>query len=234
MAVALEREVDLFGVGSSLREARLRRGIALEQVEADTCIRVANLEAIEDERFDELPGDVYGAAFVREYAQYLGLDAPRFVEVFKEARAYEPAPIVHEAVTTLSPPSRAPWLVLGGLVAVAAAAGVFLFLRDAERPSPAPPPAVPVQKTAKPKPAPPSGPLVLRATGGDSWVVVRFGSARGTLVWQGTLRQGTMLRFGLGKQLWVGLGKPTVVTARVDGERVRLNPNVSHFVFGRR
>ena len=235
MAVALEREVELFGVGSSLREARLRRGVSLEQVEADTCIRVANLEALEDERFDDLPGDVYAAAFVREYADYLGLDAAHFVEVFKETRRYEPAPIVHDAVTTLSPPSRAPLLVLAALVAVAVAAGAFLFLRGGdEQPAASPAPTAPARKAAKPKPAPPAGPLALRATGGDSWVVVRFGSARGKLVWQGTLRRGTMLRFGLARQLWVGLGQPTAVTARVAGERVRLNPNVSHFVFGRR
>jgi len=235
MAVALEREVELFGVGNSLREARLRRGILLEQVEADTRIRIANLEALEDERFDDLPGDVYAAAFVREYAAYLGLDAAHFVEVFKEARRYEPAPIVHDAVTTLSPPSRAPLLVLGTLVAVAVAAGAFLFLRHGdERPAASPAPTAPVKKAAKPTPAPPPGPLVLRATGGDSWVVVRFGSAHGKLVWQGTLTQGNALKFGLARQLWVGLGKPETIAARVAGERVRLNPNVSHFVFGRR
>lgn len=236
MVVALEDEVGLFGIGSSLREARLRRGIELERVERDTCIRFANLAAIEDERFDELPGDVYAAAFVREYADYLGLDGERFVDVFKEARAYEPGPIVHDAVLTVPPASRAPLAVLALLVAIAVAAGAFLLLRggdDAKQAATHPPAATAKKAKPKPRPAPP-GPLSLRASGGDSWVVVRFGTAHGKLVWQGTLRQGNTLRFGLARQLWVGLGKPTAVVARVDGKRVRLNTNRSRFVFGRR
>jgi hypothetical protein len=234
MAIAVDREIDLFGIGSSLREARVRRGVTLAQVESDTCIRAANLEAIEDERFDELPGDVYGAAFVREYATYLGLDAEAFVEVFKEARAYEPVPIVHEAVTALSPPSRAPLWGLALLVAAAVAAGAVFLLRRGDDAKPVATPAPNAKSVEKKPPRVVPGPLVLRATGGDSWVVVRFGTKRGKLVWQGTLRQGTRLRFGLARQLWVGLGQPTAVTVHVGSKLVRLNPNRSRFVFGRR
>jgi hypothetical protein len=236
MAIAVDREVDLFGIGSSLREARVRRGVSLEQVERDTCIRLANLEAIEAERFDALPGDVYAAAFVREYAAYLELDAEHFVEVFKETRAYEPVPIVHDAVATLTPRSRAPLWIVVALVAAAIAAGaVYLGRRgdDAKPVASAPAAAVKAPK-AKQKPPVHPGPLVLRAAGGDSWVVVRFGTKRGKLVWQGTLKQGNMLRFGLDRQLWVGLGKPDAVTVHVGGKLVRINTHRSRFVFGRR
>lgn len=229
MTVAVDHEVGLFGIGTSLREARIRRGIELEQVEVDTCIRAANLELIEEELFDDLPGDVYAAAFVRTYATYLGLDAERFVDVFKESRAYESGPIVHEATATLQPPSRSPLYALAALVAAATVAGAVVLLHREEATAPvAPTPA------AAPQPAPtPPRPLQLRAAGSDSWIVVRFGNQHGKLVWRGTLRQGNMLRFGLDRQLWVGIGNPSAVTARVGSKPVPLDPSRSRFVFAR-
>jgi len=235
MVVAVEHEVELFGVGSSLREARLRRGIELRQVEAATCIRAVNLELIEQERFDELPGDVYAAGFVRSYADFLGLDADRFVLLFRESRVPEPGPIVHEAVTLGPPASRAPLLVLVALLAIAAAAGAFLFLRGSGGAKPvAPvPAAAPAPKPAA-KPAPTlSGALTIRAVRGDSWIVVRFGSSKGRLVWQGTLTRGHRLRFGLDRPLFVGFGKPEAVVVAAGDKRLRLARSHSLFVFGR-
>src|SRR5438046_2740456 len=63
----------MFELGSSLREARVRRGVELAQVAAETRIRTRYLQALEDERFELLPGSVYGKGFVRAYADYLGL-----------------------------------------------------------------------------------------------------------------------------------------------------------------
>jgi hypothetical protein len=65
------------GVGTSLREARIGRGLALGEVEEATKIRVAFLSAIEAEDWDALPGDAYARGFVRAYAGFLGLDGAR-------------------------------------------------------------------------------------------------------------------------------------------------------------
>jgi len=45
-------------IGNRLREARENRGLTLEQVEDATRIRRIFLEALEEERFDELPHDL--------------------------------------------------------------------------------------------------------------------------------------------------------------------------------
>ena len=74
------------GVGSSLREARSRRQLSLQEVEAATKIRMRYLKALESEDWDELPGDVYARAFVRTYAGYLGLDADRLAEAVRRDR----------------------------------------------------------------------------------------------------------------------------------------------------
>ncbi len=71
------------GIGGILRAFRKRRGASLEDVSRVLCIRQVYLLAIEDGRFEELPGSIYSFGFVRAYAQYLGLDDDQIVERFK-------------------------------------------------------------------------------------------------------------------------------------------------------
>lgn len=74
------------GVGAKLREARSRRKVDLDQVEAATKIRGRYLRAIENEEWDLLPADSYARAFVRAYAAHLGLDGDRMAEEFRRQR----------------------------------------------------------------------------------------------------------------------------------------------------
>ena len=78
-------------VGSRLREAREQQGLSLEQAEETTRIRRVFLEALEEERFDVLPGDVYTSGFIRNYAQFLGLDPQELLASFRAARGEAPA-----------------------------------------------------------------------------------------------------------------------------------------------
>jgi len=74
------------GVGKKLHEARARRKLSLEQVEEATKIRRRYLQAIEDENWDELPGDIYARAFIRTYGSVLGLDGERLAEDQRQVR----------------------------------------------------------------------------------------------------------------------------------------------------
>jgi cytoskeleton protein RodZ len=60
--------------GAAFARNGFRRGLELTQIEADTCIRARYLRALEDERFELLPGTAYVRGFLRTYARYLGLD----------------------------------------------------------------------------------------------------------------------------------------------------------------
>lgn len=68
--------------------------------------------------------------------------------------------------------------------------------------------------------------LRLAARGGASWLSVRRGSREGRLVWEGTLGRTTSLRFR-GERLWLRLGAPGNLTARLNGERVALPARTS-------
>jgi cytoskeleton protein RodZ len=78
-----EADSPLETVGQDLRAARLRRGDDLATVSRNLKIRKDYLEALEEDRFESLPGRTYAVGFVRSYSDYLGLDSIQCVERFK-------------------------------------------------------------------------------------------------------------------------------------------------------
>ncbi len=73
-------------LGETLREARNAKKTKLTQVEAETRIDRARLEALEADRLDELPDDVYTKGAIRNYALYLGVDPNQALALYREAR----------------------------------------------------------------------------------------------------------------------------------------------------
>jgi cytoskeleton protein RodZ len=61
-------------LGDRLRKAREAKGLTLEQIEEVTRIRRRYLQALEEEDFGQLPGEVFVRGFLRNYALALGLD----------------------------------------------------------------------------------------------------------------------------------------------------------------
>jgi hypothetical protein len=81
----------------------------------------------------------------------------------------------------------------------------------------------------RPSPKPQGIALRLAAAGGASWVSVRRGSGAGTVIWQGTLVKGKALQLH-GRRLWLRLGAPENLNARLDGKRVGLPGGTSTLV----
>ena len=147
-------------VGAELRAARLRLGWRLPDVAASLRIRLPYLEAIEDGRLADLPGNAYAMGFLRGYASMLGLDAAEVARRFR-AEAHEvnrrtelafPAPVPERGV-----PAGAV-VLLGVLIAAGAYATWYKFSGDA------PPPAVTIPSVPErlaplaDRAAPPSNP----------------------------------------------------------------------------
>jgi cytoskeletal protein RodZ len=132
------------GIGAALRRARESRGLSLEEAARDTRIRRQFLEAIEEDDFDRLLGDVHVRGCLRTYASYLRLSPDKVVTAYVASlpEDAEPAP------TLVAPLSPEP--VLGAkrrrdnhlllvlvavtVLALAAAFGVL----SARQPAPAP------------------------------------------------------------------------------------------------
>lgn len=60
--------------GDKFRKAREKKDISLDDVSNVTKISSRMLQAIEQERFDQLPGGVFNKGFIRAYAKHLGLN----------------------------------------------------------------------------------------------------------------------------------------------------------------
>ena len=66
--------------GEDLKKAREAKGVALEAIAAATKITTRYLQAVEQERFDQLPGGVFRRSIVRSYARTAGLDEEVWVK----------------------------------------------------------------------------------------------------------------------------------------------------------
>ncbi len=85
-------------IGATLRDARVKRGLTVEQVAQETRISNRFLQALEAEQFDALPAPVYVRGFLRSYANFLRLDpAPLLVELDR-------VPAMREAVSRHAEP----------------------------------------------------------------------------------------------------------------------------------
>jgi hypothetical protein len=227
-------EQGVFEIGSSLRQARERRGLELTDVERATRIRSRYLKALEDERFDLLPGLVYARGFLRTYADHLGLDADRFVEALaarlpsdedEAALASTPLPVVRRRRLAMSP--------LLGLVIVAAAGVVIWVLGSTggtSKPRAVPPPPPPPTRSAtlgtkhvssKPQLLPQLATLMLRATRRRCWIEADAGSPAGRRLYYSTLEQGRSLRLTQ-KRIWLRVGAPVALSATLNGKPVVL------------
>lgn len=89
------------GIGEQLRKAREAKGLSISDIEKATKIQSRYLEAIENNEFDKLPGDFYVRAFIRQYAQIVGLDG-------KELLSQYQGEVANEVTNEVSQPEESP------------------------------------------------------------------------------------------------------------------------------
>ena len=114
-------------LGNRLVEARVARGLTLRDVERDTRISSRYLQALEEGRLNVLPAPVYARAFMRTYAQYLGLNAPEFVQQLPGARPVPELPPLPDVSREAGPLISASWAVAGVVVVLLLVMGLLLF-----------------------------------------------------------------------------------------------------------
>ena len=218
----------MFEIGNSLREARLRRHIEFTEAEYGTKIRGKYLRALEDERFELLPSHTYIKGFLRSYADYLGLDGQLYVD------EYNSRFVVGEEDGPVRAPRRVPAararraqrresnIVLLALTAIGLVTElVIVAWRFGNPPSEdvrglnTTPQAPAVQQVSG------SARLELRATRGDSYMIVKSGSVLGDVLYEGTLERNQRQVFN-GKVLWLRIETPRNVLVKLNGNRVQL------------
>src|SRR5271165_2751856 len=86
------RETGLPSFGEKLKQEREKRKITLEQISESTKIGTRMLQALEEDKFDQLPGGIFNKGFVRAYSRFLELDEDQIVADYLQASGDAPPP----------------------------------------------------------------------------------------------------------------------------------------------
>jgi Helix-turn-helix domain len=216
----------MFAIGTSLKDARLRKGLDLATVSEQTKIRARHLQALEDEQFDVLPGQTYVRGFLKTYADYLGLDGQLYVDEYssrfwvnEDGSPREPRKVrvrrKHHSRIEFN-------MIVLTLVAIAGITALVIAAWKFGGSTPTPP----ARTTSSPPPAAhravtrrPVASLVVRAVDGSSVIDVHvLGSSGhvGKLLYHGTLEAGTSQTF-VKRDLWLSVTRPRFVTLSLNG-----------------
>jgi cytoskeletal protein RodZ len=238
----------MFEIGHSLREARTRRGMSAADVQKGIRIRERYLTALEEEHWEQLPGDAYTKGFLRTYAEFLGLDGELYIDEYNaQLRGHEDEPLVPASISIRrAPPGWTARAIVGGVVLLAVVAGVAVWqLGGSSSPRPARSPttakaSTPVvaaahrrAHTTAAKTAAAPAFATISAARGDCWVDVRAGGPSGALLFEGTLLRGSTKRFALTHSVWVRMGNPNALDVRVAGKTISLPTAPSNIVLSR-
>ena len=236
----------MFEIGNSLREARYRQQLELSEIEQATKIRARYLQALEEEQFDALPAQAYVKGFLRNYAEYLGLDGQLYVDEYNSRYGVgedEPRePVVARRtsrVHTRHRKSERRW-VLVALVGIAIAFALFIaawkFSGNDTKVIPnlgtttSKTTSAPLRPAQKPQTRPVARNVPFRffvlAVGGSCWMDVRNYSSSGRTLFTGTVDPGQSHRF-LARRLWISLGNPRHLKASLNGRVVAFPGNGS-------
>jgi cytoskeletal protein RodZ len=133
--------------GAELQRARELRGIGLREIAEATKVNLRHLEALEKNRFDELPGGIFNRGMIRAYCDHIGIDADVMLTAYLdeergraaggsrssspellrgERRARSPQPGSQTGSPTAAPATRSSrlWLAILAAVVLAALAAV--------------------------------------------------------------------------------------------------------------
>jgi cytoskeleton protein RodZ len=191
-------ETDVPTVGERLRAAREEKGLALEDIAAQTRIPQRHLEAIEASEWDKLPAPTYTTGFAKSYASAVGLDRTAIGEQLRAELGGQRPMATVEVFEPADPARTMPkWLVFGGIAAVILLVVVMSWLnrRSLEQPEEVAT-NTPATATTAPTPAPlptpapreaAQGPVVLNAIG-EVWLQVY--QKGGATLFSGTLQPG--------------------------------------------
>jgi len=227
-------------IGQVLTGARLAAELTVEQVGAETSVRVPIIEAIEQDDFSRCGGDFYARGHIRALARAVRADADGLVAQYDDAHGGAPVatrPLPAFEAEQLRPERRrANWTgaMVAATLVVIAVIGFNLVggkTRDAAaesgvapsaKPSAAAAPLVAPEPTAKAKPAvaavavPKTVTLKVSAEGGDSWLQVT--NASGKTLYRDDLAQGAAQTFTDAKELSVVFGNAGAVHLWVNGK----------------
>ena len=81
-----QKKVHSYTLGEQLKNIRSTGRITLSEVSRETKIPVKYLEMIEEGKYEKLPPDVYVKGFLKGYAEFLGADPKKMINLYQQER----------------------------------------------------------------------------------------------------------------------------------------------------
>jgi cytoskeletal protein RodZ len=222
-------------VGKLLRSERIKKGLDHTDIEAGTGIRASFIKAIEEGRFDALPGEVYVKGFIRNYANFLGLDAAKMVRMYVEKISTEEddeeVPINAQSTSSTEKSSAASsiiWVVIVVLMICGAAGGIYWWMNGPGKQGVVPPQQQqsnsPTSAPAVPQTAITPTPQVMNRPANLSvrylqrcWTSV---TADGKIVYEGVPTAGETMSWQAERTIIVNFGNAAAVEVAFNGTPV--------------
>ncbi|MEU3549351.1 helix-turn-helix domain-containing protein [Streptomyces longwoodensis] len=233
-------------IGRALRQARIARGLTVDDVSTATRVRIAIIHAIEADDFTPCGGNVYARGHIRTLARAVRLDPAPLIEQFEATHGGRPAPTpaapLFEA-ERIRPERRGPNWTAAMVAAIVAVIGFVGFtavkgdgggtkeqVADGTTPE-ASTSASAVPKNDKPvdiTPAPSDSAIAaapqdkvtvqVTATDGRSWISAK--DHNGRLLFDGLLKQGESKTFQDSQKVNLVLGDAGVIQLYVNGKKI--------------
>jgi len=222
-------------VGGDLRRARAARGLSLADIARRTKINHVLLRAIEENRFDRVPGGLFTRSYLRAYAREVQLDPESIVAQYRSE--FETPEVQTKPSAEESPSAKEIDSIViddgggrghaAGLVVVLLIGFVYFgFARgiNTQPPSPVPTPTDAFDSSAR-QPAPtsttgaldtaPSAPLNLAIrTTANCWVAA---SVDGERVVARLMTAGERVQYDVREEVTIRVGDPGAFTFTLDG-----------------
>ena len=86
-----EQQTEL-GFGETLRKAREDASYSVAYIASQTHLHADIIKALEEEQFEQLPGDVFMRGYIRTYTKILGLDAQSLIDAYEKSKPEDLVP----------------------------------------------------------------------------------------------------------------------------------------------
>lgn len=249
------------GLGDTLRGARERRGETIASAADALGAEVAQLEALERERLDDLPHGLDRGGLVDRYARHVGLDPAWLAAELALQEDHDPdadtQPIPLPVARPAKRDSALIWLGAGLVLGVGALVLVGGGLRsDSSEPTSATPPSATTARTPTAgrggaatapldrqapqvlQPAPADVPAIdlrLGARAGKAvWVEVRRGGVSGPQLYAGIVGGTTTKRIRSSTPLWLGVAWAPNVAVSVNDEVIDAEGGTESYIVTQR
>lgn len=239
-------EDDRPSIGSALRQARIDAGLTVDDVSNATRVRIAIVQAIEQDNFAACGGDVYARGHIRTLAGAVHIDPDPLLTQFAAEHGGRPAPTpaapLFEAERIRPERQRPNWTaaMVAAIVAVIGFVGFTLFsggddgadaktqVAEGSKPASTKSPDRKPDKTADPTPdasdsaiaAAPQDKVTVKVTAPDgrSWISAH--DHNGRRLFDGFLEQGDSKTFQDKEKIDLVLGDAGALQLYVNGKKI--------------